>query len=553
MMFGAMFKTRSTRQAGAIFTGIGRPLLGSTRRSCVVAVLLSLLLVTGCAKYNTFYNAKRAFDKAEQVREDKIRLGEDVTKPTGNQITEYQNAIRKCQRVLEEYPGHSLTDDALFMMGKAYHRVESYRMSVSKLNLLFQNYPANPFLEEAYFLQAVNYLFIGDGGRSNDYLDLLQASFPESSYQAEALRVSGENAYALEQWENAAVSFSEFLATHPDDERAPRVGLMHARVLWQLHDYAGVADRLEAVLVSESIDKENLFDTRLLLARALARLGRHEEAEDLLNTIEPEGEIYAKQGMVALAKGENAYHAGRPEDALSILSSMPDAWRRGDVLPLGGELQGEIQLAKWELEEASIQFRAAANGQRVCENPDRVRLLNVQLQRYLDMENRLDGARDEQRPAYRLVQANALAFGLERPRLALDIYLEVAATADVDSMSAVRGLFGAAAIFREQLAMPDSAAALEQVLMTDFPDTPQAYVLREGDEADLYSYLMDKERELVLLAALTETEEEVDAADGEIHTAPGLDQAGDITTTTLGRQSRWRLRKLERNRGLGRG
>ena len=86
---------------------------------------------------------------------------------------DYQQAIKKAQKILDEYPGHSLTDDALFLQGKSYQRIASYRMSIRKLDLLFTNFPQTPYLEESIFLQAVNYLMLGDAGRSQDLLDRL--------------------------------------------------------------------------------------------------------------------------------------------------------------------------------------------------------------------------------------------------------------------------------------------------------------------------------------------------------------------------------------------
>ena len=113
-------------------------------------MLLSVLILclVGCAKYNTFYNAKKSFDSAERVREDAIRQHQDPPKPVGAQKSDYDNAIRKAQKVLDEFPGHSLTDDALFLQAKSYYRLESYRMSIRKFDLLFTNYPQTPYLEE---------------------------------------------------------------------------------------------------------------------------------------------------------------------------------------------------------------------------------------------------------------------------------------------------------------------------------------------------------------------------------------------------------------------
>ncbi len=519
------------------------------RLRLLLAALVPLLLLLGCAKYNTYYNAKRSFDKAEQVREDRIEAGEDPTQPTGPQVQDYQKTIRKCQKLLDEYPGHGLTDDSLFLMGKSYHRLQSYRMSITQLNLLFQNFPANPFTEEAVFTQALNYMFIGDVGRSNDYLEQLADRYPDSRYQAEAVRVSGENAYSLERWDDAAAAFNDFLTLHADDEHAPRVGLLLARTLWELRDFAGAADRLEAVLMGEVVEKEELFDVKVLLGRCLVRLDRRDEAAELFDEVEPEAELYGKEGLVALGRGESAYRAGDMDEAKDVLSAMPDTWRtRHDVGALAGEILGELYLAEGDLEQAVTEFRIASRGADVCRDEQRVRLLNRELQRYLEMENRLDGAREEDRPSYRLTQANVLFQALDRPREALDVYLEVAAAAEHDSTAAVRGLFGAAMVYREALAMPDSADALLARLVDDFPDSPQAHVVREGDRADLYAYLKQRERVVaVAQAAAGPTEEE------EGLEAPVERPDRPVATRPAGRYSGWRQRKIDRNRGLGRG
>ena len=151
----------------------------------------AVLALGGCAKYNTYFNAKKAFDNAELVRQDAIRKHQDPPKPGGTQKADYETAIHKAQKLLDEYPGHGLTDDALFLQAKAYHRLESYRMSIRKFDLLFTNFPATEFLEESLYLQALNYLLIGSLERSQDYLDKLARQFPDSDFQAETRKVSG--------------------------------------------------------------------------------------------------------------------------------------------------------------------------------------------------------------------------------------------------------------------------------------------------------------------------------------------------------------------------
>ena len=148
----------------------------------LLSLAVALALLAGCAKYNTFFNAKRHFDAAERVRETAIREHKDPTSPSGGQKSDYEKAIKKSQKLIDEYPGHSLTDDALFLQAKSYYRLESFRMSIRKFDLLFTNFPATPYMEEALYLQSLNYMMLGTLPRSQEFLDKLAKHFESVSH-----------------------------------------------------------------------------------------------------------------------------------------------------------------------------------------------------------------------------------------------------------------------------------------------------------------------------------------------------------------------------------
>ena len=206
--------------------------IGTTGRvTLLLAVGLSLaLLVGGCAKYNTFFNAKRSFDQAEQVRKDAIKNNQDPPVPSGTQRADYENAIKKAQKLIEEYPGHSLTDDALFLQAKSYYRLQSYRMSIRKFDLLFSNFPATDYMEEALYLQSLNYLLLGSAAHSQELLERLAKNYPDSKFRSQTLKVSGDNAFALERWEEAEGFYADYLERFPDAEDWDRVGQKLGRV-----------------------------------------------------------------------------------------------------------------------------------------------------------------------------------------------------------------------------------------------------------------------------------------------------------------------------------
>jgi TolA-binding protein len=489
--------------------GLPRPRWRRRGPLVAVALLGAALLVAGCAKYNTFYNASKFFRQAEQEREDRIKAGQDPTEISGNQKKNYDDAIKKCQNVLDEYQGSGLTDDALFMMAKAYHRLQSYRMSIRKFDLLFANFPATEYQEEALFLQALNHMFIGDVTGSNELLERLSKTYPESRFQAEALRSSGENSFTLEDWEGAATAFREYLTRFPSSHDADRITYQLAQCLWELEQF-GEAETLLQDLAGRAESKELAFRARLLRARCLYSLGRHEETAALVDRLRSEAETFTADGEVTLVEAENLHVEGRDEEAAPLLENMPQEWLIRDVAPRVNDLLGWIYFRRWDLDEARQRFQDAVRGATLLEDPDATRQLLRMLQDYLAAEQSLGDAKPERVPGLKLLQANALLFGMERPRLALEKYLEIAGLAAADSATVARALYGAYVVYDRHLALPDSAQLMAARLETEYPTSPQAFQLRTGGGEDLLTYLLE----------LQEQEREKARASGETPAAP---------------------------------
>ena len=481
---------RDSRTAGS--TGKRSPDGRRGRRLFFFLLVAGLLLLVGCAKYNTYYNAKKAFDAAEHEREEAIRQHKDPPKPTGQQKANYENAARKAQKILDEYPGHSLTDDALFLQGKAYFRLESYRMSIRKFDLLFTNFPATPYMEEALYLQALNYLLIGAVDRSQDYLDLLAKQFPDSDFQAETLKVSGDNAYTLERWEEAATAYQEYLDNFPDDSDRDRIGLKLAECYWELKDY----DRAAVVLqeVSNTTTSAELgFRARLLRARVHVRMGDFEVSDLLLGELEKEAGIYRSQGDVVIIQAESLVAQGKADEASPLLENMPKEWETPDVKARAAEILGDLYLERGKLEEARLKFQDAVRRKDALEDENRCRILNQTLADYLAAEQALPDAKPERVPRLKLLQANSLLFGFNRPGEAVRLYMEAAADTAADSTSAARALYGAFVSYQDHLDKPDSAQVFAQQLQERFPDSPQAYEVTHGANSDLLGFLLDRQ------------------------------------------------------------
>jgi TolA-binding protein len=467
---------------------------GRVLASWVLAAFV--LLIAGCAKYNTYYNAKRAFDDAEYQRNEKIREHQDPGKPTGQQATLYETAALKAQKVIDNYPGHSLTDDALFLQGKAHHRLESYRMSIRNLENLFLNFPATPYQEEALYLQALNYLLIGAVDRSQDYLDLLASQFPESDYQAETLKVSGDNAFTLERWAEAAENYQQYLESYKEeDEERDRIGLKLAECYWELKDFEQAATILQDVS-KRTESAELAFRARLLRARVHVRMGDYNIADTLLDEIDSEASVYESQRAVQMVKAENLVAQGKGDEAAPLLENIPEDWKNDpDAKARSAEMLGNLYLERGMLLEAKGQFRQAVGRKDALEDENQARLLVEALDDFLAAEQALPDAPAERIPRLKLLQANSMLFGFQRPDEAARLFSEAAVDTAADSTLTPRALFGALITYRDHLDMPDSAEYFAQRLLDEFPRSPQAFEVQHGAEGNLLGFLLDQRRE----------------------------------------------------------
>lgn len=448
-----------------------------------------LLAAVGCAKYNTYYNARHHFENAEHTRNEALKLHQDPPKPAGAQKSEYERAIKKAQKILDEYPGHSLTDDALFLQAKAHFRLESYRQSIRKLNLLFQNFPATPYLEEALYLQGLNYLLIGALDSSQDYLDRLAKNYPESKFQAETRKVSGDNAFAMKDWETAAVSYREYLDLKGEIAERDRVGLKLAECYWELEDYRPAAEVLQDVSQNTS-SAELAFRARLLRARVHSRLGDFEIVGQMVDQLREDASIYSADGDVVLIEAEALLAQDKPDAAAPLLQSMPVDWQTPAVKARAAEILGQIFLARGKWDKARENFQTALLNRDALDDEDLVRRLNDNLQDYLAADQALPDAKGNRVARLKLLQANSLLFGFDRPHMAATLYGEAAIDTAADTTVAARAYYGAYLTYDRYLDEPDSAEIFRTALAERFPDSPQAFEARADSDTDLLGYLL---------------------------------------------------------------
>jgi tetratricopeptide (TPR) repeat protein len=143
----------------------------SWRNSAVLLVILTAAFVfSGCVYYNTFYNAERAYQKAEKSRREQearqLQTREFSTTTTEQtrarsrvgsvgDAQSYRLAIEKSAKVLAYYPNSPYIDDALLLMAKSYYHLEEFAPALRKCSELLAAFPQSPMAAEARYWEGM--------------------------------------------------------------------------------------------------------------------------------------------------------------------------------------------------------------------------------------------------------------------------------------------------------------------------------------------------------------------------------------------------------------
>ncbi len=156
------------------------------RLSAAILLGLFIMLAGGCVFYNTFFNARQAFNEAEKTRKSSRLQGGRIKKDL------YQQAIEKSLKVIENYPNSKYYDDALFVLGVSYYYTDKHFIAERRLRELLANYADSKYAPEAELYLAKAKLELKD---EKDGMVIFSSIFDtdfDKAYKAEAALALGD-------------------------------------------------------------------------------------------------------------------------------------------------------------------------------------------------------------------------------------------------------------------------------------------------------------------------------------------------------------------------
>jgi len=102
-------------------------------------IFIFSFLLSGCAYYNTYYNAQMYFEKGKKEFEKDEQKSTSTKKKSNTK--NFDLAIEKSQRVLNKYPKSKWCDNSMYIIALSYYYKKNYSTAKKKFEEFFATYP----------------------------------------------------------------------------------------------------------------------------------------------------------------------------------------------------------------------------------------------------------------------------------------------------------------------------------------------------------------------------------------------------------------------------
>lgn len=276
-------------------------------RRTALTLFITACVVFGCAYYNTFYNARKAFREGERIRLSQ-RTPDGGLPPQA--VASYELAIENAGLVLRDHPGSSLVDDALVLIGDALAVQGRHEEAAKRYGQVLRLFPDSEYSGHCVFSLGGSLLAAGDSTRADELLDRFVREFPDDGRIPEALLLRGKVSFGGARYEEAVSRLQVFLDRYPGHDLEAETGYYIARSKLELNRYAEAREHLERA-IGQARTEEVRYEAGYMLGESLRR----------------EGDLPAALGVFESLLEQRAYRDYHPEVMLAMAACLVEQGR----------------------------------------------------------------------------------------------------------------------------------------------------------------------------------------------------------------------------------
>lgn len=307
---------------------------------------LSTFLTSGCAYYNTLFNAKQSYkDGIKELEKSGGNAPGSNNRGRGNNANPsrkyFETTIEKCWKLIEIYTDENkYADDALLYICKSEFHLQKYASAKTHLDQFLRKYPRSELVPEANLFYAKTLLREDDVEEANRLFREVLASSNDGSIRSQANLELGLYAFEKEDYQEAIGHLEDALKEDISDEDRSRLHYNLGESYYIQKEFKDALKQYEEVEKYEpSVATDYL--SRLKRAKTLAQLERFDDANKLLRKMLTAPRFQTFIPVIRNAIGENYQKQGLLDDAVETYKEIVQDRRSSS-----GTAQAAVNLAR---------------------------------------------------------------------------------------------------------------------------------------------------------------------------------------------------------------
>ena len=263
----------------------------------MVGVLVCLLFVTGgCSVYfNTFFNAKKAFNSAEKARKGSRRS-------TAGQ-NDYQKAIEKALKVAESHPNSKYYDDAVYILGVSYYYTNQHSKAERRFREILADFPETEFARDANLYLAKTKLALGELDDAMTIFGQVFESGLSEEFKAESAMELGTYYHEERKFDDARRYFMAVRDSLGDEITAREAQKFIADGYFEMFQFQEALGAYLQLLGLDP-DKDQKYHALYRAALCSLRMQRVNDGFEYLNQLIPDPLYFDSLGILKLTMAE---------------------------------------------------------------------------------------------------------------------------------------------------------------------------------------------------------------------------------------------------------
>jgi len=419
-------------------------------------LILSTLLFSSCAYFNTVYNAKLYFKEAEKIYREQ---GQNTMESSTN----YNKTIEKSSKVFEFYPESDYIDDALYLTAVSYKRLGDYTKAKIKFEELFNYFPDSPYAKQAlieYIDLLVNLNYLNEA-------NMEIRKHPEIKNDPEFILINTKLLFTQKEYEsliNLVEREWNKVLKNPMKKIIFQLALESAIRTKNWEKAQKFLEQIEKIAIT---DNERIY---LIVTRAdmLANQGKFDEAQKILDQacFQDDSPQYR---ILQYEKARLYSQGGNYEPAISTIEKILEKPQRDSVYTKTLFLKGKIMETLDSLEQAIAIYENLRNSPLSKNLRDEIEM------RYNSL---IAISSEENSDQSKLRKAELYLLDLGNVEKALELYQELIATSKDNEVKA-KAMYAAMIVYRNYLNDEQKASELARRITSEFPNSYQASKVHE--------------------------------------------------------------------------